>query len=390
MAPPAIVDGRLTFQEAMSITPLPDRVDGDGKNVKRYMSRRRPWVPGRDLVGGISLDAAAFGGHVYSQAGMAASRAFSETRAAATATRNGRADKQFGIHTIHGYFSEAGLPDRPFLYDVSIVAANPSFVNLLVTARQPTGPSSNPAGDPYPAPTRSDETALGPVRFTALVSLRPAGLSQLSISETPVQQRFADVLSSRPPSAWSPAPNVDIAAVMEKLGSATQTTTTTTFPGLEMRKVDLSSYNAERTLTERRELILYRLLAPLGEGEEEGGDGGCDAHILAHAYGADRNGLLMVGNHAGFGYDLGRAASLSYSFVVHVNPADAVMAYSDTDDVDRLEGWWVQEACFPRVEAGRAIIMSKIWSPTGVHVATMYQDGILRRNWKPGEREGKL
>ncbi|KAI1634076.1 thioesterase-like superfamily-domain-containing protein [Biscogniauxia mediterranea] len=387
MTQPAIVGGCLTFQEAMSLISLPDKVDGDGKLVKRYMSRWRPWVPGRDLLGGklpIHLDAAAFGGHVYSQAGMAASRAFLETRAAATATRNGRADKQFGIHTIHGYFSEAGLPDRPFFYDVSTVAANPSFVNLLVTARQPTRPSSNPAGDPYPTSPPGDEPPLGPVRFTALVSLRPAGLSQLSISEIPAQQRFADVLSSRAPSAWPPAPNVDIAAVMAKLGSATQMTT---FPGLEMRKVDLSSYNAGRALPERRELILYRLLAPL---KEEEGNGGCDAHILAHAYGADRNGLLMVGNHAGFGYDLGRAASLSYSFVVHVNPADAVMAYSNTDDVDNLDEWWVQEACFPRVEAGRAIIMSKIWSPAGVHVATMYQDGILRRNWRPGEREGKL
>ncbi|KAI5923573.1 thioesterase-like superfamily-domain-containing protein [Camillea tinctor] len=379
MASPVTTDGRLTFQEAMSLIPLSDKVDGDGKVVKRYMGRRRPWVPGSDLPGGrppISLEAAAYGGHVYSQAGMVASRAFAETRLATAATRNGRADKQFGIHTIHGYFSEAGLPDRPYLYDVSTIAINPSFVNLLVTMRQPTHPNSNPVGDPYQALSAGDES---PVRFTALVSLRPAGISQLSVSETPVQRRFADVLSSRPPSAWPPTPSVDILAVIEKLGPRAPQTT---FPGLEMRKVDLSSYNMERALPERRELILYRLLAPLDECD-------ADAHILAHAYGADRNGLLMVGNNVGFGNDFGRAASLSYSFVVHVNPADAVMVYSD-NNIDTLSGWWIQEACFPRVEAGRAIIMSKIWSPAGIHVATMYQDGILRRNWRLGEREGKL
>ena len=56
------------------------------------------------------------------------------------------------------------------------------------------------------------------------------------------------------------------------------------------------------------------------------------------------------------------------------------MKYDDgKESQECLGGWWVQEAIFPRVEAGRAIIMSKIWSPEGIHVATEYQDGIIRR-----------
>jgi hypothetical protein len=143
-----------------------------------------------------------------------------------------------------------------------------------------------------------------------------------------------------------------------------------------MKKVDLTAFNKGKPFHERRELLLYRLLAPLPLSNP-------DAHIMTHAFEADRNGVLMVGNHAGFGWNFGNAASLSYSFVVHVNASDAVMKYGDNQ-------WWIQEACFPRVEAGRGILLSKIWSPNGVHVATEYQDGIIRSASKPGGVHHKL
>lgn len=142
-----------------------------------------------------------------------------------------------------------------------------------------------------------------------------------------------------------------------------------TFPAVEMKKVDMTAFNACRPLHQRRELVLYRLLKPLPADGTDGWD--ANAHVLVHAFVADRNGLLMVGNHLGFGRKFGRAASLSYSFVVHVNAPEAVMRSEDP-------GWWVQEVCFPRAAAGRGIVMSKIWSPQGVHVATEYQDGLCK------------
>jgi acyl-CoA thioesterase len=204
------------------------------------------------------------------------------------------------------------------------------------------------------------------------VSFRPAGTSQLDSQEPSAQTRFADILNSRPPSKWDPAPLTDIASIVASL----PTREVGTFPAVDMKKVDMTAFNEGKPMHERRELLLYRLIAPLPASDP-------DAHIMAHAFEADRNGLLMIGNHAGFGFDFGRAASLSYSFVVHVNPSDAVMKYGEGE-------WWIQEACFPRVEAGRGIIMCKIWSPAGVHVATEYQDGIIRRASQPGEVQGKL
>ncbi|KAI0429566.1 thioesterase-like superfamily-domain-containing protein [Xylaria sp. FL1042] len=387
--------GRLIYQEAMSLISLPDKTAGDGGIIKSYMSRRSAWTPGVDFVplamelgASVSMPTTAtFGGCVYSQAGLTASLAFRSTYKAAD---SGGLDKKFGIHTIHGFFSEAGRGDRPFIYEVMNLASNASFPNLLVTVRQPTSPSTNPKRDYYPE--ADADLPLGPVCFSAMVSFRPSSISHFDVQESSPQVRFAEILNSRHPMEWDPAPIADIDGVLDMLPGARQAIGM--FPGLEMRKVDMRAYNAGRPLHERRELILHRLLAPLpgtttnekGENSRDG-DGTCaidgpDAHICAHAFVVDRNGLLMIGNQtAEFGHEVTGGASLSYSFVVHVDAEDAVMTYDKGRDQ-----WWVQEACFPRVHGTRAIIHSKIWSPQGVHVATMYQDGILR--WKSRRSDG--
>jgi len=57
-----------------------------------------------------------------------------------------------------------------------------------------------------------------------------------------------------------------------------------------MRKVDMSSWNAGRPYDERRELILYRLLAPLPTQNADGTSNGwgANSHLLVHAYESDR------------------------------------------------------------------------------------------------------
>ncbi|KAI1822257.1 Thioesterase/thiol ester dehydrase-isomerase [Xylaria intraflava] len=383
--------GRLPYQEALSLMSLPDKVLDDGRVVKRYMSRHPAWVPGNGFIP-LAIEQGihhlkpwetVYGGHVYSQASLAASLAFR-----ATAGRGAR-DRKFGIHTIHGFFSEAGIAGRPFIYEVTNLASNASFPNLLVTARQPSLPSRGTEGARYPK--EDADLPLGPVRFSAMVSFRPASISQLDVQEPSPQARFAGILASRRPMEWDPAPILDIEETLKAIPGSRQAVGV--FPVFEMRKVDLRAYNAGRPLHERRELILYRLLAPLpataSTSVAKAGDeceiGGPDAHICAHAFGADRNGLLMIGDNVGFGNELSRAASLSYSLVVHVDAEEAVMTYSKGDDQ-----WWVLEGCFPRLQAGRGILHSKIWSPRGVHVASEYQDGILRRRPRTGEEKGKL
>ncbi|KAI4864763.1 hypothetical protein F4820DRAFT_324282 [Hypoxylon rubiginosum] len=99
--------GRLIFQEVMSLVPLPSKAENG--STKRYMSQRRAWSPESDiLIASGKLDPAkqtyhkspqkqvAYGGHVYSQAGLAASRAFREMQASHSQKDAPR--KKFGIH----------------------------------------------------------------------------------------------------------------------------------------------------------------------------------------------------------------------------------------------------------------------------------------------------
>lgn len=225
--------------------------------------------------------------------------------------------------------------------------------------------------------------------FSAVLSFKMAEPHSNGVSsqEPSPWARFASVLSQRRPEEWPPSPPVDIDAVVAGLGNDI----VGTFPMVEVRKVDMTAYNASlgaaaEAMDLKRELILYRLLAPLPA------DTAAEAnrHVLVHAYLADKNGLLMMGNLLGFGFAFGRAASLSYSFVVHTNVEEAAMRHHAEPGARPHGEWWVQEACFPRTGHGRGIVLSKIWSPDGVHVATGYQDGLCRARNENAKQWWKL
>lgn len=106
MSPDATPDKRLTFQEVMSLIPLPNKAES-GNTTKRYMSQRRAWSPEGDIpiASGKTSHGqfkpfkrqAAYGGHVYSQAGLAASITFSQMQAQAS-SHNNDSQRKFGIH----------------------------------------------------------------------------------------------------------------------------------------------------------------------------------------------------------------------------------------------------------------------------------------------------
>ncbi len=74
-----------TFREALELAPLVPAGSRSGAVlVRRYMSLRQPWIPGASLfVDGhrkavVGLRERAFGGNVYSGAGLAACRALED------------------------------------------------------------------------------------------------------------------------------------------------------------------------------------------------------------------------------------------------------------------------------------------------------------------------
>ncbi|EFQ36112.1 acyl-CoA thioesterase II [Colletotrichum graminicola] len=360
---------KLLFHDVLALAPLatsPNHTTSTGSAVKRYMSLYPAWIPGSELVGGQSRGSKAdprpaYGGHVYCQAALAASRAVKEEE-----PTESRGD--FGLHTIQGVFSAATRSDRPLVYEVSALSTSRTFCSKLVTARQPQAMSSRKEHDDNFL-LQDAEDELGNVCFTCICTFKRPEEGRIDSQEEPPQKRFADILATKSPRDWPHAPAVDVEEIKTMFPAVGETT----FPVVDMHKVDLTAYNEGKPSTQRKELILYRLKGPLTAKDP-------NSHIAVHAFESDRNGLLMIGNHNGLGWNLGTAVSLTYKFVVHVNADQAVMKDPSGPD----DGWWIQEASFPRVGQGRGALMCKIWSPEGIHVATGYQDGIVRERRAEG------
>ncbi|KAL7943363.1 thioesterase-like superfamily domain-containing protein [Trichoderma barbatum] len=345
---------RLGFLEAMEMIKLAG--DDNSSDTYQFMSRRPAWQPGVELPWGSEdnskhnvasyFNKRAYGGNVYIQAPLTAARVVEDD----DGSSNGGG--KFGLHSIQGVFTSPGHVDRPFIYQVSKLACSRSFQTCLVTVRQPKQPSTNPLG---PFPESDSKLPLGPICFSCHVTFKRPTIGHADLQLSSAQERFASILSQRKPDEWEPSPQLDIDIINDAFPNAGHGG----FPIVDMYKVDMKPFNNDRPIPERRELILYKLHKPIPLDDS-------NSHILAHAFEADRNGLLTISNYLGWGYNLGVAASLNYTFVVHVNSEEAVMK----------DGWWIQEVCWPRVNAGRATLESRIWSPEGKHVASGYQDGI--------------
>ncbi|KAK9441122.1 acyl-CoA thioesterase [Metarhizium brunneum] len=371
---------RMGFQDFMELVQVPENIHSQGPGVKRYMSRQPAWMAGNELPwdelfrnlkgprprhSGLGV----FGGCVYAQAPLAAARAIEEEERRQTAA-TGLVKPVPGIHSIQGIFTVPGLGDRPFVFDVTNIISGRSFFGRQVNVRQPKQPSSNPAG---PFPDSDAELPLGDICFSCITTFkRPAeGVDDVQ-SPISAQKRYANILSQRAPDEWEPAPQSDIDIITSLFKDFKGHGG---FPLLDMHKVDMSEYNSDKEVPDRIQLMLYRPMKPIPKDDVNG-------HIVCHAFEADRNGLIMLGNHMGYGFNMDKAASLSYSFYVHTNPDEAVM---DGD------GWWIQEINWPRVSANRCMMESKIWSPEGKHVASAYQDGMLVPAKEPMEvKESKL
>jgi hypothetical protein len=178
--------------------------------------------------------------------------------------------------------------------------------------------------------------------------------------------------------------------------------------GLHMRKVDMTRYNKPRHPLDRKQLTFYTLRGSLPPPKDSTGKFNvtreANMHACAHLYASDRNSLFIVPNHLDRPRDFTRMASLSHSVIFHVGIKDLVMApeprinHPDADptlwengslplcnlggheggDADGRK-WFVQEAWMTRAEGGRALHTSRMWDyETGVHVATTFQDGLIR------------
>lgn len=139
------------------------------------------------------------------------------------------------------------------------------------------------------------------------------------------------------------------------------------FPGLDIRKVNMTAFNTSKSPEDHRQLLYYRPYGLLRKDLP-------NLHACAHLYASDRNSLFLISNSVGFGDQVGKMGTLSHSVMFHVNSEDLLLSEQD---------WWCQEAWTSRSGGGRGMHESHIWRNDEILIASTWQDGLVRK-----EREG--
>ena len=198
--------------------------------------------------------------------------------------------------------------------------------------------------------------------------------------------------------------------------------------GLHLRKVNMKKYNESRAPLDKRQLTFYTLrgslplpaapFPPSGGPKKMSLTREANLHACAHLYASDRNSLFIIPNHLDRGRQFTRMASLSHSVIFHVGGKDLIMPPEpriNHPNADRtswedeklslcaLDGyeqdgrdadgrkWFVQEAWMTRAVGGRGLHTSRMWDyERGVHIASTFQDGLIRFKEKESTTNAKM
>lgn len=250
----------------------------------------------------------------------------------------------------------------------------------------------------------------GVICFSCLCSFKrdERGSAPISHQPSPVQERYARILTAKKPHEQPVSPSVDADWWIElvKNGEITETE----FPGLDVRKADMQGYNDSAEVKQHpekyRQLSLYSLKG-LPEEQRSGADSISrsemrrreqsaeydNLYACAHMYASDRNSLLLIPRALGQ-KNWVAMASLTIMVVFHEHgDALRMVDWDAVEDEVKADGvvpkkWFIQEGWTPRSGENRGIHESWLWSPDGKLLATSYQDSLLRLS--RSEPKGKL
>lgn len=261
---------------------------------------------------------------------------------------------------VTGFFTLPGNTAFPFIYTVRTVRDGGRYCTRTVEVVQ----EHNKTG----------------ICFTCTCSFKRDETASVDCQEqVDLRELYKVALGDKRPDEWPEAPGVDSPWYWE--ASAKNDNYTDPFPGLSLRKVDMSAYNAPRKPLDRRQLQFYTTIGSMPPASQD-----ANLHACAHLYASDRNGLFVITNHLGAGDDYSAMATLSHSVVFHLGAKELEMAEQDGRDARK---WYCQESRVSRASGGRGMLESRIWSESGVHIATTWQDGLVKME-KTGQLAEKL
>ena len=140
----------------------------------------------------------------------------------------------------------------------------------------------------------------------------------------------------------------------------------------------MAAYNARSRAKEDRRMLSYYAtidpssMTPFAQAP--------NLHACAHLYASDRNSLFLSAAMQDV-EDWRAMASLSHTVVFHTTD-DAL----DMTTTAGSEKWILQEASTDRLEDDRITHHSRIWDDKGKHIATTFQDGMLKLPKDGGSR----
>ncbi|KAL2828423.1 thioesterase-like superfamily-domain-containing protein [Aspergillus cavernicola] len=348
-----------SFAELMALTPHNPQTTtlslNEPEKVERFESIAPPYRPG--------LGSRAFGGHVYAQSAYAASKTV---------------PTGFVIHSMTGTFILPGRFDVPYVYTVRHLRDGAVYYTRAVDARQE-----------------------GQICFSGICSLkRDENRDEFRHQATPAQERFSSILLGKRPEDHSVSPSVDADWWTNQVAEGGFVEME--FPGLDVRKVDMTGYNSsfevKASPEKYRQLTLYSLKgSPAADSgsdsnsssieelqrREESGEFD-NLYACAHMYSSDKNSLLLIPRALGITYWSSMASlTLTVVFHLHGEPLrmiDWTTIRDETTPAELPRRWFIQEGWTPRSGENRAVHESWLWSPDGKLLATSYQDSMLRLN----------
>lgn len=196
-----------------------------------------------------------------------------------------------------------------------------------------------------------------------------------------IKKEYELVLKGLNPEDHPLAPGAD-ASWWEQEEQDTWLRSAPAFPGVEMRKVNMSKLNGhvelaggnEQGTTRYRQLQFYRLIQDDDPSEKEDAASDFNLHAAAHLYASDRNSLFLIQRALGYATIRTTMASLSHTVIFH-GPADRLCMV----DGNGGSRWFVQESWTSHGGDNRGCHNSLLWdyNTCGV-IATTIQDGMLR------------